>query len=59
MMTMVKKRMDAVIGDITEQYLQKFASVSGADKTFGLRDKDAKFYVGKKGSKYKGKRYNC
>ena len=28
------------IGDIAEQYLRKFASVSGADKTFGLRNKD-------------------
>ena len=27
------------IGDIDEQYLRKFATVSGADKTFGLRDK--------------------
>ena len=25
------------IGDIAEQYLRKFASVSGADKTIGLR----------------------
>ena len=37
----------AVIGDIAEQYLQKFASTSGTDKTFGLRDKDGKFYIGK------------
>ena len=36
---------DAVIGDIAKQYLRKFASVSGADKTFGLRDKDGKFYI--------------
>ena len=33
--------------------LQKFASVSGADKTFGLRDKDGKFYVGNKEAKIK------
>ena len=31
------------IRDITEQYLRKLASVSGADKTFGLRDKDGTF----------------
>ena len=36
------------IGDIAEQYLRKFATVSGADKTFGLRDKDGKFYIGNK-----------
>ena len=37
---------DIFIGDIAEQYLQKFATVSGADKTFELRDKDGKFYMG-------------
>ena len=31
---------DVLIGDIAEQYLRKFATVSAADKTFGLRDKD-------------------
>ena len=36
---------DAVIGDIAEQYFRMFASVSGADKTFGLRDKDGKFFT--------------
>ena len=36
------------IGDISEQYLRKFATVSGADKTFGLRDKDGKFTLGKR-----------
>ena len=41
------------IGDIAEQYLQKFASVSGADKTFGFRDKNGKFYIGKKEAKIK------
>ena len=45
MMMMVKKRR---IGDIAEQYLRKFATMSGADKTFGLRDKDGKFYIGNK-----------
>ena len=44
---------DEVIGDIAEQYLRKFASVSGADKTFGLRDKDGKFYIGNKERKIK------
>ena len=28
---------DVFIGDIAEEYLRKFATVSGADKTFGLR----------------------
>ena len=41
------------IGDIAEQYLRKCATVSGADKTFGLRDKDGKFYIGKKEAKIK------
>ena len=44
---------DAVIGDIAEQYLRKFASTSGTDKTFGLRDKDGKFYNGNKEAKIK------
>ena len=35
---------DVFIGDIAEQYLRKFATMSGADKTFGLRDKYGKFY---------------
>ena len=44
---------DAFIGDITEQYLRKFATVSGADKTFGLLDKDGNFYIGNKEAKIK------
>ena len=44
---------DAVIGDIPEQYLRKFASMSGTDNTFGLRDKDGKFYIGNKEAKIK------
>ena len=44
---------DVFIGDIVEQYLRKFATVSGADKTFGLRDKDGKFYIGNKEAKIK------
>ena len=45
--------MDVFKGDITEQYLRKFASVSGADKTFGLRDKDGKFYIENREAKIK------
>ena len=41
------------IGDIAEQYLRKFATVSGADKTFGLLDTDGKFYIGNKEVKIK------
>ena len=33
--------------------MRKFASKSGADKTFGLRDKDGKFYIGNKEAKIK------
>ena len=44
---------DVFIGDIAEQYLRKFAIVSGADKTFGLRDKNGKFYIGNKEAKIK------
>ena len=44
---------DVFIGDIAEQYLRKFATVSGADKTFGLRDKDGKFDIGNKEAKIK------
>ena len=33
--------------------MRKFASVSGADKTFGLRDKDGRFYIGNKDAKIK------
>ena len=42
---------DVFIGDIAEEYLRKFAIVSGADKTFGLRDKDGRFYIGNKEAK--------
>ena len=44
---------DVLIGVIAEQYLRKFASKSGTDKTFGLRDKDGKFYVVNKEAKMK------
>ena len=33
--------------------MRKFATVSGADKTLGLRDKDGKFYIGNKKAKIK------
>ena len=42
---------DVFIGDIPEQYLRKFATVSGAYKTFGLRDKDGRFYIEKRKQK--------
>ena len=35
-----------------EQYSRKFAFESGADKTFGFLDKDAKCYIGNKEAKY-------
>ena len=31
-----EEEVDVFMGDIAEQYLQKFASVCGADKTFGF-----------------------
>ena len=37
---------DVFIGDIAEQYLRKFATVYGANKTFGLRNKVGKFTLG-------------
>ena len=48
-----EEEVDVFIGDIAEQYLRKFASVSGADKTFGLRDKDGKFYIWNKEAQIK------
>ena len=41
-----EEEVDMFIGDIAEQYLRKFASASGADKTFGLWNKDGKFTLG-------------
>ena len=41
-----EEKVNEFIGDIAEQHLRKFASVSGADKTFALRDKDGKFTLG-------------
>ena len=48
-----EEEVDVFIGDIAEQYLRKFAFASGADKTFGLRDNDSKFYVGNMKAKIK------
>ena len=48
-----EEEVDVFIGDIVEQYLRKFAFASGADKTFGLRDKDGKYYIGNKKAKIK------
>ena len=48
-----EEEVDVFIGDIAEQYFRKFASASGADKTFGLRDMDGKFYIGNKKAKIK------
>ena len=42
--------MDVFIGDIVEQYLRKFASKSGTDKTFEYI-KDGKFYTANKEAK--------
>ena len=44
---------DVFIGDIAEKYLRKFASKSGTDKTFRLRDTDGKFYIVNKEAKIK------
>ena len=46
-----EKEGKAVIGNIAKEYLRKFASKSGTDKTFGLRDMDGKFYIGNKKAK--------
>ena len=48
-----EEEVDVFTGDIVEQYLLKFASASGTDKTFGLRDKDGKFYIGNQKAKIK------
>ena len=48
-----EEEVDVFIGDIAEQYLRKCTAVSGADKTFGLQDKDGKFYIGNKEAKIK------
>ena len=43
-----EEEVDVFIEDIAEYYLRKFASASGADKTFGLWDKDGRFFIGNK-----------
>ena len=48
-----KKEEDVFIGDIAEQYLRKFATVSGADKTFGLRIRMVCFTLGTRKQKEK------
>ena len=48
-----KEEGKAVIGNIAEQYLRKFAFTSGTDKTFVLWDKDGMFYIGSKEAKIK------
>ena len=44
---------DVFLRDIAKQYLRKFATASGADKTFGLLDMDDKFYIGNNEAKIK------
>ena len=46
-----EEEVNVFIGDIAEQYLRKFASKSGTDKTFGLRNKYGKFYIENKEAK--------
>ena len=48
-----EEEQDVFIGDIAEQYLRKFASKSGTDKTFELRDKDGECYIGNNEAKIK------
>ena len=48
-----EEEVEVFIGDIAENYLRKFSSVSGADNTFGLRDKDGKFYIENREAKIK------
>ena len=46
-----KDEVNVFKGYIAEQYLRKFAFASGTDKTFGLWDKDGKFYIVNKEAK--------
>ena len=48
-----EEEVDVFIRDIAEQYLRKFASSSCTDTTFGLRNKDGKFYITNKEAKIK------
>ena len=49
---------DVFIGDIAEQYLRKFATVSGADKTLDCGIRMVSFTLGTR-KQNKGKQYNC
>ena len=44
---------DVFKGDIADKCLQKFASFSGTDKTFALRDNNGKFCIRNKESNIK------
>ena len=48
-----EEEQDVFIGDIAKEYLRKFATVSDAYKTFGLRNKDGRFYIRIKEAKIK------
>ena len=52
MMMMVKKNWTYSY-EILRTLPREFASASGTDKTFGLWDKDGKFYIGNKEAKIK------
>ena len=41
------------IGDVAEKYLRQFVSTTGADKTFGLHDKNGTFFIGNKETRIK------
>ena len=45
MMIIMVKKEDVFIGDIAEQYLRKFTTMSGADTTFELQDKDGNCFI--------------
>ena len=51
MMMMVKNRRSIHTRYCQAIYFRKFAIMSGADMTFGLRDNDGKFYIGNKEAK--------
>ena len=48
-----EEELDVFMGDIAEQYLRMFHSAFGTDKTFEMRDRDGKFYIGHKEAKIK------
>ena len=53
-----EEEVDVFIRDIAEQYLRKFASAFGTDKTFGRGIRMVSFTL-EQGSKHKGKQYDC